>query len=170
MTTLSIPSRPVFIIWLAVLLIGAGCQGSGRPIVYISENYYGWVRIEYGRNGAPRLHRDSWFGNDHQPLFSESGLLQTSSELGQGNNSVELAYGTVMEWRAVPPEMIHARVTSMNITRSDGSRFEPAFEIAFIGPESVYQRHRIELERFRRTNDQYVIRTLEDLPKTGNVR
>jgi hypothetical protein len=160
-----------FIIVVAASLALIGYEVSvERPAeVYIREGYAGWVRIEYGVRGAPKL-PVFWNG----PIlgyksFPESGLLQTSSQLKRDFPSVEFNYDTVMEWRRIPEEKIRCRVSSQNITKPDGSHFEREFEILFIGSKEPYEHHRNELERFKKGKDKYVIATLEDLPKVGNI-
>lgn len=168
--TLRTLKRLIFLFWLSVCLISAGCGGTDkRKVVYIRESYYGWVRIEYGVKVAAKLPSER-FLHGGSPSFSSAGLLQTSSELQQDEASVEFYYGTAREIRPVPADMIHGRITSLNVTRADGSPFEREFETAFIGPETEYEKHRQELDRFRRSNDKYVIPTVEDLPKVGNIR
>ena len=159
--------RILTLVWVLIFL-SSGCGFGGRPRAYISEHYYGWVRIEYGVAGAPPLDIDrSWSFHSGSPYFSESGLLQTSSQLNQ--EGAEIYFGTAMEIRPVPPNMLHGQVSSLNIPKSDGSHFAPAFEIAFIGPSDVYEKHRNELERFKRSNGQYVISSMQDLPRLRNL-
>src|SRR5882762_10877495 len=99
--TLRTLKRLIFLSYLPLSLISVGCGGvDNRKAVYISEGYYGWVRIEYGVTGAPKLPAASFFGSDY-PSFSSSGLLQTSSELKREVDSVEIYYGTAMEVRRV---------------------------------------------------------------------
>ena len=156
-----------FLFCLLVCLTGTGCdRGSRRPgMLYISESYYGWVRIEYSVKGTPELPAGSAWKHES---FPSSGLLQTSSELKPG--FVEFNYDTVMEWRKIPNDSIHGRISSENVTKPDGSRFEREFETLFIGSQEAYEKHRNELERFRKSEDQYVIPRYEDLPKVGNTR
>jgi hypothetical protein len=167
--TLRTPRRSLFLFCLSLCLISSCVGDDKRKVVYIREGYYGWVRIEYGIKGAEKLPAASLFRSDY-PLFSSSGLLQTASELKRDVDSVEIYYGTAMEIRPVPADMIHGRISSLNITRADGAPFEREFETAFIGPENEYQKHLHELERFRKSNDNYMIPTFEDLPRIGNIR
>ncbi|HXM34582.1 MAG TPA: hypothetical protein VN920_05310, partial [Pyrinomonadaceae bacterium] len=46
-----------FMIVVAALLVVAGYEtGIKRPVhVYVGENYYGWIRIEYDVKDAPKL-------------------------------------------------------------------------------------------------------------------
>jgi hypothetical protein len=167
--TLKTLKRWVFLLCVALCLVAVGCGGDGtRRAVYIHEGYYGWVRIEYGVKGAPKLPATSFFRSNY-PSFSLDGLLQTSSELKR-DVEVEIYYGTAMEVRPVPADMIHGRISSLNVTRPDGSHFEREFETAFIGPENEYDRHRYELERFRKSDDNYMIPEFADLPRVGNIR
>src|SRR5258706_7158801 len=168
--TLRTLNRLIFLFCLPLSLINVGCGGDDkRKAVYIREGYYGWVRIEYGIKGKERLPAASFF-RSHYPFFSEAGLLQTSSELKRDVDSVEIYYCTAIEVRRVPADMIHGRISSLNVARPDRSPFEREFETAFIGPENEYQKHRHELERFRKNNDNYVIPKFEDLPRVGNIR
>jgi len=148
---------------LPALLASIGCQGN-RPVrIYVPETYYGWVRIEYGVEGAPQLSQVSFA--ERQP-----GLIQTSSELNPDSANAEVYYGTAMEVRPVPSDMVHDRVSSLNVVKPDGSRFEKQFVTFFLGPNDLYEKHKPELERFRTTRDAYVIPSFEDLPKVGNIR
>jgi len=160
-----------FLFCFLALLFSSGCEGASNRLAraYIRESYYGWVRIEYGVKGAPDLPAVSLF-RWHYPFFPSSGLLQTSSELKRDFAGVEIYYGTAMEVRAVPENMIHGRISDLNVTRPDGSRFDKKFETIFIGPANVYEEHRNELERFKKSNDEYVIPKFEDLPRVGNIR
>lgn len=167
--TLKTLTKWMFLFCLPLSLFSVGCGDGKQKAVYIHEGYYGWVRIEYGVRGAPTLPAVSFF-RSHYPSFSDAGLLQTSSELKRDVDSVEIWYGTAMEVRPVPADMIHGRISSLNVTRPDGSRFEREFETAFIGPEDDYEKHRHELEHFRKSNDKYVIPEFADLPRTGNIR
>ncbi len=155
---------------LALAIFSSGCEGAKnqRARVYIREGYYGWVRIEYGVKGAPVVPVVSLFQR-YYPAFPSSGLLQTSSELGRDFAGVEIYYGTAMEVRPVPENMIHGRVSDLNVTRPDGSRFDKKFETISIGPADVYEKHRNELERFKKSNDEYVIPKFEDLPRVGDI-
>ncbi|HYW74799.1 MAG TPA: hypothetical protein VE961_27485 [Pyrinomonadaceae bacterium] len=158
---------PGILILLCLLFLANGC-GRGRtlPVAYISEHYYGWLRIEYGVAGGPQLDQPGIF-HDYSPYFSESGLLRTSSQMKP--EGAELYYGTTMEVRPVPAHMIHARVSSLNITKPDGSHFPQTFEIMFIGPSDVYEKHRNQLDRFKQPDGQYVMRTIQDLPRLGSM-
>ncbi|SRR6266404_5543689 len=168
--TLKTLKRWIFFFCLPLSLISVGCgEADKRKAVYISEGYYGWIRIEYGVKGALQLPSTSFFRSQY-PSFSEAGLLQTSSELKRDVDSVEIYYGTAMEVRRVPADMIHGRISSLNVAKPDRTPFEREFETAFIGPENEYQKHRQEIERFRRSNDNYVIPKFEDLPMAGNIR
>ena len=160
--------RRLFLFCLPGLLISIGCQRDRDGRVYVTEHYYGWVRIEYGVAGAPRLSEVSFI--EREPPFRESGLLQTSSELRQDSVNVQIYFGTAMEVRPVPDDMIHGRVSSQSVVRPDGSRFGKQFETFFLGPKDLYEKHKRELARFRKANDKYVIPSLEDLPKVGNIQ
>jgi hypothetical protein len=168
--TLKTLKRSVFLFCLQLSLISVGCgEADKRKAVYISESYYGWIRIEYGVKGAAPLPSISFFRR-HYPYFSDSGLLQTSSELKRDVDSVEIYYGTAMEVRPVPAHMIHGRISSLSVIRPDGAPSEREFETAFIGSADEYEKYRHELERFQRSNDKYVIPEFADLPKVGNIR
>jgi hypothetical protein len=148
---------------LPVLLASIACQGEKRGRVYVTEDYYGWVRIEYGIKGAPKLPEASF-------IESQPGLLRTSTELNRDSANAEIYYGTTMEVRPVASDMIHGRVSSLNVVKPDGSRFEKQFATFFLGPSELYEKHKQELEGLRKIKDEYIIPALEDLPTIGNIR
>ncbi|MEO7970055.1 MAG: hypothetical protein ABI698_02055, partial [bacterium] len=146
-----------------VLLASIGCRGDKRVRVYVPETYYGWVRIEYGVVGAPKLSEASF-------IQGQPGLMQTSSELDRASANNEIYYGTTMEVRPVASDMIHGRVSSLNVVKPDGSPFEKQFTTFFLGPSELYEKHKKEIEQFRKNKDEYIIPGLEELPRVGNIR
>jgi hypothetical protein len=161
-------------ILLLILLLTPGltaCEDDGRrpAKIYIPDGYVGWVRIEYGVKGAPPLETDT-FGPWEYQRFPPAGLLQTSSILRDGAASAETYYyhadGTL---KNLPREMEHGGIISWCVKKPDGSRLERNFITYFIGPEDEYEKHKNELEQFRKDDCRYVMNSLDDLPKVGNL-
>ena len=148
---------------LPVLLASIGCHRDKPARIYVPETYYGWVRIEYAVKGAPKLSEYS-FG-ERQP-----GVIQTSTEWDADSANAEVYYGTTMEVRPVPVDMVHARVSNLNVVKPDGSLLEKPFAMFFLGPNELYEKHKQELQRFRTNQDKYIVPSFEDLPKVGNIR
>lgn len=161
-------------ILLSILLLMPGlaaCDEDGRrpAKIYIPDGYVGWVRIEYGVASAPRLKTDT-FGPWEYQRFPPSGLLQTSSMLLDGAASADTYFyqedGTLKE---LPRDMEHGGIISRCVRKPDGSRLERDFITYFIGPEDEYEKHKNELEQFRKEDCRYVVNSLDDLPKVGNL-
>ena len=148
------------------------CEYHGRrpAKVYIPDGYVGWVRIEYGVANAPRLETDTLGPWEYQ-RFPPTGLLQTSSILKDGAASADTYYyqedGSLKEF---PRNMEHGGIISWCVRKPDGSRIERQFITYFVGPETQYEKHKNELEQFRKGDCNYVINSLGDLPKVGNLR
>ena len=155
------------ILALAIL----GCEsGHRRPAkVYIPEGYIGWLRIEYGVPGAPKLKAD-YFGPWEYQRFPPSGLLQTSSELGDGAASEDsFYYSDDGNTKPIPRNMEHGGIISWCVRKPDGSRLERAFITYFIGPEEEYEKRKYELEQYKEGECKYVMKSLDDLPKVGST-
>ena len=153
-----------------ILLSSAGCEGEHRrpANIYLPEGYVGWVRLEYDVQGAPELERD-FIGPWEYQRFPPSGLLQTSSELHHGAASANYFYYSDNRATPLPHEMINGGIISGCVERSDGTNLERNFQTFFVGPKEEYKQHKQELERFRKADCKYVINSLEDLPKVGNL-
>ena len=165
-------SWPLMIV-AALLLVVIGYEaGIKRPVrVFVSEHYYGWVRIEYDIKGTPRLSMNWLYPIlNLEGCVSDSGVLKTSSKPNRDFTDLGVYYGTPMEVRPVPDDMIHGRVSSQSITRADGSHFESEFELMFIGPDEDYQKHRNELERYKKGENEFVVPSLEALPRIRNIK
>jgi hypothetical protein len=162
--------RLVFLILPLILLSHVGCEDEHRrpAKIYLPQGYVGWVRIEYGVQGAPELERD-FFGPWEYQRFPPSGLLQTSSKLYDGAASVNYFYYSANDVTPLPDQMINGGLISWCVLKSDGTRLERNFLTFFVGPTEGYEKHKQELERFRKGDCQYVIESLEDLPKVGNL-
>jgi len=65
--------------------------------------------------------------------------------------------------------MEHGGIISWCVKKADGSRLERQFITYFIGPEAEYEKHKNELEQFRKDSCTYIINSLDDLPKVGNL-
>jgi len=155
---------------LLTCLIHAGCDdGHKRPAkIYIPDGYVGWVRIEYGVPNAPKLKRDLLGPLEYQ-RFPPSGLLQTSSKLGDGAASADFFYYSGDSLKPLPDEFINGGVISGLIKKPDGAPLEQKFGTFFVGPKPEYEKHKQELERFRKGEYQYVISSMDELPKVGNL-
>src|SRR5437868_933559 len=107
------------------LLSLAGCEAEHqRPAkVYIPDGYVGWVRIEYGVQGAPELQTD-FFGPWEYQWFPASGLLQTSSPLRDGAASVNYFYYSGNETKPLAYEMVNGGLISWCAKKSDGTPLE----------------------------------------------
>lgn len=148
-----------------------GCDsGHRRPAkIYIPEGYIGWVRIEYGVQGAPKLKTD-FLGPWEYQKVPQSGLLQTSSELGDGAASADsFFYSEDGSTKPLPRNMEHGGIISWCVRKPDGNRLERAFITYFIGPEDEYEKRKQELEKFKEGDCKYFMKSLDDLPKVGRV-
>ena len=156
---------------LLVLGTQAGCEeGHKRSAkIYIPDGYVGWVLIEYGVKGASELPTD-FLGPWEYQYFPKSGLLQTSSPLKDGAASADYFYYSGNDVRPLPYEMVNGGAISWGARRPDGSRLPREFVTEFIGPKDIYEMHKDELERFRKSEYEIVISSLDDLPKVGNIR
>ena len=152
------------------LLYTAGCEREHRrpANVYIPNGYVGWVRIEYGVKDAPELERD-FFGPWEYQRFPPSGLLQTSSTLDDGAATVNYFYYSDNGEKPLADEMINGGLISWCAKKPDNSHFERDFLTFFVGPKDEYQKHKHELERFRRNDCDYVVNGLDELPRVGNL-
>jgi hypothetical protein len=65
-------------------------------------------------------------------------------------------------------KMIHGGLISWCAKKPDGSRLERDFVTFFVGPKEEYEKHENELERFRKEDCEYLLNSLDDLPKAGN--
>ncbi|HKG59293.1 MAG TPA: hypothetical protein VKB05_05895 [Pyrinomonadaceae bacterium] len=155
---------------LVLLLSTAGCEAEHRrpANVYIPNGYVGWVRIEYEVKGAPELERD-FFGPWEYQRFPKSGLLRTSSKLNDGAASVNYFYYSDGGEKSLPYEMVNGGIISWCVKKLDHSYFERDFLTFFVGPKEEYEKHKHELERFRKGDCVYVVNSLDDLPKVGNL-
>ena len=162
--------RPLWLLLVFASFCSIGCEEEHRQPanVYIPEGYVGWVRIEYGVQGAPALKRD-FFGPWEYQRFPPSGLLKTSSLLYDGAATVKYFYYSGSEEKPLSDEMINGGVISWCVRKADGSRFERDFLTYFVGPKEIYEKHEQELERFKKGDCKYVINTLDDLPMVGNL-
>ena len=162
--------RLIYLLLTLVLLSHAGCEHEHRQPtkIYVPEGYIGWARIEYGVEGAPKVERD-FLGPWEYQRFPPSGLLQTSSKLYDGAATVNYFYYSATDVSPLPYEMINGELISWCVHRSDGTRLERNFFTFFVGPKEEYEKHKQELERFRTGECKFVINSLEDLPKVGNL-
>ena len=116
----------------------------------------------------PELERD-FFGPWEYQRFPTSGLLQTSSELHHGAASANYFYYSSSDTRPLPYEMINGGTISWCVVRPDGERLEWDFVTFFVGPKEEYEKHKQELEQFKKGECKYVLNSLEDLPQVGNL-
>lgn len=163
--------RTVYLLLTLILLSAAGCEAEHRrpANIYIPEGYVGWVRIEYGVQGAPELETD-FLGPWEYQRYPPSGLLQTSSPLRDGAATVNYFYYSDSDDKPLPDEMINGGIISWCVAGPDGARLDRDFLTFFVGPAEEYEKHKQELERFKKDDCRYVINSLEDLPKVGNLR
>jgi hypothetical protein len=156
---------------LLACLIQAGCDFAvnKRPArIYIPDGYVGWVRIEYGVPNTPALRTDL-FGPLEYQKFPPSGLLQTSSELKDGAASAEYFSYVGDNLKPLSSGFIHGGVISGLIHKPDGASLERQFVTFFVGPQQEYEKHKQELEQFKKGEYEYIMTSMEDLPKVGNL-
>ena len=163
--------RTAYLLLTLILLSAAGCEAEHRrpANVYIPEGYVGWVRIEYGVEGTPELETD-FLGPWEYQRYPPSGLLQTSSQLRDGAATVNYFYYSDKGDTPLPDEMINGGIISWCVANNDGKRLDRDFLTFFVGPEEEYEKHKQELEQFRKEDCKYIINSLEDLPKVGNLK
>ena len=162
--------RTVYLLMTLILLSLTGCEEEHkRPAnIYIPEGYVGWLRLEYDVQGMPALERD-FLGPWEYQRFPRSGLLQTSSALHDGAASANYFYYSDSDVRPLPQDMINGGLISWCVVGPDGKHLERNFDTFFVGPKEEYEKHRQELERFKKGECRYVINSLEDLPPVGNL-
>jgi hypothetical protein len=140
-----------------------------RPAnIYVPDGYVGWLRIEYGVAGKPELKTD-FIGPWEYQWFPASGLLQTSSPLRDGAATANYFYYSGNQTRPLPYDMVNGGIISWCVRKPDGSRLERNFVTFFVGPKEEYEKHKHELERFKRDDCRYVLNSLDDLPKVQNL-
>lgn len=163
--------RTTYLLFTLILLATAACEHEHRQPakIYLPDGYVGWVRIEYGVQSAPKLPRD-FLGPWEYHRFPPSGLLQTSSELYDGAASANYFYYSENGERPLPYEMINGGIISWCVKKPEGTYFEQNFITYFVGPKDVYEKHKQELDQFRKGDCDFVLSSLEDLPKVGNQR
>jgi hypothetical protein len=155
---------------LIACLTLAACESEHqRPAkVYIPDGYVGWVRIEYGVPNAPRLKTD-FFGPWEYQKFPPTGLLQTSSELKDGAASADYSYYSGDNLKPLGNEFVNGGIISGCFRKPDGAPLERKFDTFFVGPAAEYEKHKQELERFRKSDCQYVVGSMDELPQVGNL-
>ena len=148
----------------------AGCEEEHRrpAKVYVPEGYVGWLRIEYGVQGKPKLPTDFFDAWEHQ-WFPASGLLQTSSPLRDGAVTINYFYYSGKQTKPLPDDMVNGELISWCVKKPDGSQLERDFFIFFVGPKPEYEKHKDELDRFRKGDCRFVVNGFTDLPKVQNL-
>jgi hypothetical protein len=156
---------------LACLMLAA-CESESdhrRPAkVYIPDGYVGWVRIEYDVPNAARLKTD-FFGPWEYQKFPPNGLLQTSSELKDGAASADYFYYSGDNLKPLANEFINGGIIGGCFRKPDGAPLEKKFGTFFVGPKAEYEKHKQELERFRKSDCEYIVSSMDELPKVGNL-
>lgn len=164
----------VSIFLLVSALASSCCSFDGHrhtPKLFVPRDYVGWVRIEYGVQGAEPL-PDYWRLPPPMLWTREtipaSGLLRTSTRIDQlvaGELYTYDDYG----YTFATDKKILCHITSDHNFEFTDPRENRSFITYFVGPESEEYRCR-ELERFMtETSPPLVARTFDELPVVGNI-
>ena len=167
----ALPRKSALTTLLAFIFISSlRCDGDHRmpAKIYVPEGYVGWVRIEYGVKGAP-AQESHFFEHIEYQRFPPSGLLQTSTPLKQGAASAQYFSYSGRDEKPLSEDMIQGGTISWCVRKPDGSRLEVDFLTFFVGPKDEYEKRKQELLRLKVGDCKYVIKSLEDLPKVGNI-
>ena len=153
-----------------IVVLSAGCESEHRmpAKIYIPEGYIGWVRIEYGVKGTPEQ-ESHFFEHIEYQRFPPSGLLQTSTTLKQGAASAEYFSYAGSGIKPLSENLIHGGTISWCVKKPDGSRLDVEFDTFFVGPNEDYEQHKQELLKLKVGDCNYVVNSIDDLPKVGNV-
>jgi hypothetical protein len=153
-----------------VIVFSAGCESDHRmpAKIYIPEGYIGWVRIEYGVKGAPKQ-ESHFFDHTEYQRFPPSGLLQTATTLKQGAASAEYFSYAGSTIKPLSENLIHGGTISWCAKKPNGARLDVEFVTFFVGPKEDYEQHKQELLKLKVGDCNYVVKSIEDLPKVGNV-
>lgn len=167
----ALPRKSALTTLLAFIFISSlRCDGDHRmpAKIYVPEGYVGWVRIEYGVKGAP-AQESHFFEHIEYQRFPPSGLLQTSTTLKQGAASAEYFSYAGSGIKPLSENLIHGGTISWCVKKPDGSRLDVEFDTFFVGPNEDYEQHKQELLKLKVGDCNYVVNSIDDLPKVGNV-
>jgi len=158
-----------------LLLVLSSCNDNRRHStkIYIPEGYVGWIRVEYGVEGADPLPVEwrlpppmLW----NREVIPASGLLKTSTRLDRTVGGEFYFYdGNTI--RQVPEPMELCHMTSLHNFEFTDPNEKREFITYFIGPASEEYRCD-ERERFK-TGKRFPVwaaRNLEELPVVGNLK
>ena len=163
-----------FLVLLFVFL--SSCSDDNRrhlTKIYVPEGYVGWIRVEYGVQGADplpvewRLPPPMLWNREVIPV---SGLLRTSTQLGHTWGGELYFYDGDMV-RAAPETNMRCYITSLHNFKFTDPNEKQEFITYFIGPESE-EYHCQELEKFKTGNRSpiYAAHNLSALPVVGNLK
>ncbi len=160
---------------LLVLVLNSCSDGNRRHStkIYIPEGYVGWIRVEYGVEGADPLPVEwrlpppmLW----NREIIPPSGLLSTSTRLDRTVGGEFYFYDGDTVRRA--PETIElCHLTSLYNFEFTDPNEKREFITYFIGPASEEYRCD-ERERFKtgRRFPVYKVSSLGELPVVGNLK
>ena len=173
---MKVMKRRLKILFLALLLIFAiSCDDDNRrhaTRIYIPEGYVGWIRVEYGVEGAAPLPVEwrlpppiKW----NREVIPASGLLTTSTRLERTVGGEFYFYNGDTVTRA-PESIARCFLTSLHNFEFTDVNEKQEFITYFIGPESE-EYHCREMERFKTgKRPPYAARNISDLPVIGNLK
>jgi hypothetical protein len=159
---------------LFILLVSSCSDDNVRHStkIYVPEGYVGWIRVEYGVEGADPLPTEwrlpppiLW----NREVIPASGLLTTSTRLHRTVGGEFYFYdGDTV--RAAPESVALCRLTSLHNFEFTDPNEKRTFITYFIGPPSEEYRCK-ELDRFKtgRRFPVWAARNLAELPVVGNL-
>lgn len=160
---------------LLLLFLNSCSDGNRRhhTNIYIPEGYVGWIRVEYGVEGAEPLPVEwrlpppmLW----NREIIPDSGLLKTSTRLLHTVGGKFYFYdGDIVRRAPAAIELCH--MTSLYNFEFTDPNEKREFITYFIGPESEEYRCD-EMERFKtgKRFPVYAAHNFAELPVVGNLR
>lgn len=162
-----------FLVLLLVFVSSCSDNRRHSTKIYVPEGYVGWIRVEYGVQGADPLPVEwrlpppmLW----NREVIPASGLLRTSTELHRTVGG-EFYFYDGDKVRSAPEKSALCEISSLYNFKFTDPNEKREFITYFIGPATEEYRCQ-ELERFK-TGQRfpvYAAPNLEALPAVGNLK
>lgn len=163
--------------FVALFLLFLSCCGDDNrrhsTKIYIPEGYVGWIRVEYGVEGADplpvewRLPPPMLWNREVMPV---SGLLRTSTRLDRTVGG-EFYFYEGEKVRQAPDTIELCHLTSLHNFEFTDANEKREFITYFVGPASEAYRCK-ELDRLKtgKRFPVYAARNFGELPVVGNLK